>query len=161
MKPIVVLFVLNIRDYINHEVNARIKYLNTFILLAFLIGQVQYAYTSYFCTLKHEQVKAPTLTATPVSDNDGNGCEECQGVIPETHGQQSIESNCIKVVSIEKSTIDNFAEWAKFHNQVVAVFNSIQANDYPQQIGHQSFVVLSPANSPPLDLPTLNSNLRI
>lgn len=141
--------------------NERMKYLNLFVLLAFTAGQVQYAYTSYFCTMEHKSVQRPTMTNASVTDNDGDACEECQGVIPQAHGQQLIESNCIKVIFSEKSTIDSFAEWGKIHSHFEIALGLIQTNVYTKAVSHQSFSVTSSTNSPPLDLPTLNSNLRI
>ncbi len=135
---------MNIKGYIGYEVKDRMKYLNLLVLVAFAVGQVQYGYVSYFCTMEQKAVQRPTMSMTSPNVSDNDMCDECQGIIPSQHGQQLLESSCMKVVSMEKRTVDNFAEWAKFHTHVIAAFNFIQAVDYPQQIGHQSFVVLSP-----------------
>lgn len=151
----------NFENYIIHEVNEKIKYLNLFVLLAFLVGQVQYAYTFYFCTMKQMPVSAPSMATTSVADDADGICDECQGVIAQPHGLQLVEGNCVKVVTTEKSVVSNFTELAKFNSHIVTVFNFIQADGYAQQISRQSFILVFQANSPPLDIPTLNSNLRI
>lgn len=139
----------------------KVKYLNLFVLLAFLVGQVQYVYTFYFCTMKQMPARTPTMTMNSTNAMSGDICDECQGVITAQHGQQSFKDNCIKVVTSEKSVISNFTEWAKFSSHIVTAFNFIQPDSYAQQFSRQSFILVFQANSPPLDLPTLNSNLRI
>ena len=143
-------------------INRKLKYLNTLVLLTFLVGQTQYAYTSYFCTLKQMPVKAPTVAVTSTTDETCGMCDECQGVImPPQHGLPTIEGNCIKVVTTEKSVISNLAEWAKFNSHIISALYFIQSNGFSVQSGSQNVSLASQAQSPPLDLPTLNSNLRI
>lgn len=130
-------------------------------MLAFMVGQVQYAYSSYFCTMRQMSVKSPNMSMNMPTDRNGSSCGECQVAVPPQHAQQLIGSNCIKVISAEKSVVSSFAERAKFHSQVVIAFSFIQADEYARQPGHQSLISVPPINSPPLDLPILNNNLRI
>ena len=137
------------------------KYMNMFVILAFLAGQVQFVCVSYFCTVEQKAVQRPTMSVSSSNISDSDMCDECQGIVPPQNGRLLLKSNCLKVVSIEKGTVDSFAEWAKFQNHAIASLTFIQAIDYPLQIGYKNSVMLLAAESPPSDLPTLNSNLRI
>lgn len=142
--------------------NEKIKYLNMFVLLAILAGQVQYACTSYYCTMERKAVSAPSMTTTSVADGTDGICDECQGVIPLQHGQQTFDNNCFKVVSTEKSVISNFTNSQKSFQNFVVV--SLIGDQQSSVCCHQSAIsckLFIQANPPPLDLPTLNSNLRI
>jgi len=142
--------------------NEKIKYLNIFVLLTFLVGQVQYVYSIYFCTMEHKTVQRPTMETSCSTDNDGDLCEACQGVIPQQHGQQIIETNCIKVISVEKSMVDNFTSLQKYVQHFVSIaFIGNQLDALTSQLSTINYEPLPLTDSPPLDLPTLNSNLRI
>ncbi|HQT92681.1 MAG TPA: hypothetical protein PL001_11720 [Candidatus Kryptobacter bacterium] len=141
--------------------NERMKYLNLLVLLTFLVGQVQYAYASYFCTMMQRPVEAPTMVMSSMTSSSDNICDECQGVIPPVHGQQLAQGNCVKLIAADKSTVDSFAEWTKYHAQFVSMFNFVNPQVTTQQSAPQGFVSQFSFIPPPLDLPTLNSNLRI
>jgi hypothetical protein len=111
--------------------------------------------------MKQMPVETPTMTMNSTDAMSGDICDECQGVITPQHGRPSIKDNCIKVVTSEKSVISNFAEWAKFNSHIVTAFNFIRADSYAQEFSRQSFILVFQVNSPPLDLLTFNSNLRI
>ncbi len=140
----------------------RLKYLNILVLLTFLAGQVQFAYTSYFCTMEHKAVQKPALAMTASMDSDGDMCNECQSVIPQKQGQQLIGSNCIKVINLEKSTVSDFASSQKSIQHFVSVSSMAnQLSVISSQLSPMSYEPSAGTDSPPLDLPTLNSNLRI
>jgi len=142
-------------------VNTRTKYLNALVLLTFLVGQVQYAYSSYFCSMKQTPVKSPIMAMNSLTDNSNGICRECQSVIPSRLGQLMIGSNCIKVIKAEKSVVSNFTQWAKFNSRVDLAFDLMPAFSNRQSSGASGYKLFTPANSPPIDLPILNNNLRI
>ena len=133
--------------------------MNLLVLSTFMVGQVQFAYASYFCTMKQAAVKSPVMEMTSQISDAAEVCTQCSGVIPPQHGSQLVEGNCIKIVSTEKSVVSSFTDSVKLLSHFVTVISFIPALNYhPSAIGHQ---LISPSSSPPLDLPTLNSNLRI
>jgi hypothetical protein len=143
----------------------KIKYLNIVVLLTFLAGQVQYAYTSYFCTMKQVKVSTPsTLACSSMAKEDPGVCVECSVDVKtasQQHVAQLVNRNCIKVITAEKSVISNFTEWAKTADHFTNLFYFLpEENDLRESFAGQ-MLALSRINSPPLDLPTLNSNLRI
>lgn len=135
------------------------KYLNLFVLLTFLVGQVQFAYASYLCTMKHAPVKSPVMAMAAPSDETQDVCTQCSGVIPPQNGQQLVEGNCIKIVTAEKSVISSFTDSVKLLSHFVTSFNFVPASS--SHLSTISYQLIRHSNSPPLDLPTLNSNLRI
>ncbi len=131
-------------------------------MLTFVVGQVQFAYSSYFCTMKQLTVKTPIMAMTSNSDLNEGVCEQCQEVMPPSHGQQLVEGNCIKVVTTEKNVVSSFSDSQRSIQHFVGVAvigDQLSSTGYlPSAI---SYRLLTQADSPPLDLPTLNSNLRI
>ncbi len=131
--------------------------------LAFVVGQVQYAYVSYFCTMKQMPVSTPAMPMTSTTAEEAVGmCNECQAVNPFQERLQLLDANCVKVITAEKSVVSNFTDSQRSiqHFLVVAVIG-----DQLSSIGYRpsviSYRLFTQVNSPPLDLPTLNSNLRI
>ena len=139
--------------------NDKVKYLNLIVLLTFLVGQVQFAYASYFCTMKQAAVKSPVMAMTSPGNETEDVCAQCSGVIPPQNGLQLVEGNCVKVVTAEKSVVSSFTDSAKLISHFVVAFNFVPPSSY--QLSAISHQLLSQSDSPPLDLPTLNSNLRI
>ena len=131
-------------------------------MLTFVVGQVQLAYSSYFCTMKQMTVKTPIMAMTSNSDLNEGVCEQCQEVMQPSHGQQLVEANCIKVITTEKSVVSSFSDSQRSIQHFVGVAvigDQLSSTGYlPSAIGYQ---LLAQADSPPLDLPTLNRNLRI
>ncbi len=137
----------------------KVKYLNLFVLLTFLVGQVQFAYASYFCTMKQAAVKSPVMEMASSANDQGDACAQCSGVIPPQNGLQLVEGNCIKVVTAEKSVVSSFTDSVKLLSHFVIAFSFVPPSSYqPPAVHYQLF---SRNSSPPLDLPILNSNLRI
>ena len=161
MELLIAFFVNNIKAYIKHEVNDKVKYLNLFVLLTFLVGQVQFAYASYFCTMKQAPVKSPVMAMISPGNETEDVCAQCSGVILPQHGPQLVEGNCIKVVTAEKSVVSSFTDSVKLLSHIVIVFGSIAAISGQHLAISNRLSAINNADSPPLDLPTLNSNLRI
>lgn len=140
----------------------RIKYLNVFVLLAFMVGQVQYAYSSYFCTMKNAGVSAATANMKMDAPKE-NSCDECavtvQRVSPTA---QSLKSNCMERRVEQKMVVDNFTGSQEMvHHFVGNLFtfdNLAKIDNRLFTLHHSLFTSTDP---PPLDLPTVNSNLRI
>ncbi len=137
-------------------------YLNLLILSTFLVGQVQYAYSSYFCTMTQQPVNAPTMKSAPSGLAPEAFCEKCQAVKPAQNGEQLNQGDCVKVITSEKSTLSSFTDSQKSiqHFAPIAfVINELSA--ISARPLHTTYYLIPTAASPPLDISILNSNLRI
>ncbi len=161
MELVIAFFVNGITTYIKHEVNEKVKYLNLLVLLTFLVGQVQFAYASYFCTMKQAPVKSPVMAMASSSNETDDVCTQWSGVIPPQNRLQLVEGNCIKVVTAEKSVVSSFTDSVKMLSHFVIVFGFIPAMNGQHLAISNQLSAINNADPPPLDLPTLNSNLRI
>lgn len=161
MLLLIAFFVNDIRAYIKHEVNDKVKYLNLLVLLTFLVGQVQFAYASYFCMMKQAPVKSPVMAMASSSNETDDVCTQCSGIIPPQNGLQLVAGNCIKVVTAEKSVVSSFTDSVKMLSHFVIVLGFIQAINGQHLAISNQLSATNNADPPPLDLPTLNSNLRI
>ncbi len=159
MELLIAFFVKNIRAYIKYEVNDKVKYLNLFVLLTFLVGQVQFAYVSYFCTMKQAPVKSAVMAMASSSNETDVVCTQCSGMIPPQNQQQLAEGNCIKVITAEKSVVSGFTDSVKLLSHFVTTFSFVPLSSYQPSAAQYQLSSLN--SSPPLDLPILNSNLRI
>ncbi len=140
----------------------RIKYLNILVLLAFLVGQVQYAYASFFCTMKDAPVSVSSMIMN-TDEEDSQPCGECSCRVHAGPGQQVVEANCMLMHIIEKTTIDNFRVSDRSVSTVSRAW-TLCGNQLPagnRKLFTKSYQGFNPTNSPPLDLPTFNSTLRI
>lgn len=137
------------------------KYLNLLVLSTFLVGQVQYAYSTYFCTMMQQPVSAPVMKMN-MDTEAGNACDQCQAVTPTHQSEQLRQGDCVQLTISQKSTLDNFTDSQKsVQHFVSAAFISNSLSTVTTQLLPTSCHLLPIAVSPPLDLPTLNSNLRI
>ncbi len=138
------------------------KYLNLFVLLALLVGQVQFVRTTYYCTEQLRAVNRPSAemhSSKPMSDNEI--CDECQGFIPFYHEQTLSRTNCIQVHTLSKSSVSNFTIADKsISNPAGTVWarNMSSVSYRPPAI---SCTLTNRNSSPPSDIPIANSNLRI
>ena len=126
-----------------------------------MVGQVQYACVSYFCTMMQRPVSAPAMTVNSRARSCEDPCSCSRRITLRQYGLQLVANNCIKVVYSKKSVVSSFTDSAKLISHFVMVLGFM-----PNLNGHQSAIgnQLSATNnaaSPPSDLPTLNSNLRI
>lgn len=128
----------------------RIKYLSFLVLLTFLVGQVQYAYASYFCTMMDAPVSSPTMT---MSMDDQFAQRES--------GRQTVQASCMQMQLTEKKVVDNFTNTDKSISHFVGVVAVLHSQNEIGQLSNYNFVQFSRTDSPPLDIPTFNSNLRI
>ena len=132
-----------------------------FVLLAFLAGQVQYVYSSSFCTMKSSPVSSCCTEATTDNLNDGS-FNECPGTVQPIPGEQTIKSNCMQVRIEQKLVVDNFTASQKFVAHFIGISpfgdQMLEINNEPSAfVSH----VFNQTDSPPLDILTLSSNLRI
>ncbi len=138
------------------------KYLNLFVLLALLVGQVQLVRTTYFCTEQLRAVNRPSAemhSSRPMSDNEI--CDECQGFIPFYHGLALSSANCLQVHTLTKGAVSNFTIADKsISNPAGTVWtrNMSFVSYRPPVI---SCTLTNRNSSPPSDIPIANSNLRI
>ena len=145
------------KDHLNTEG----KYLALLVTLTFIVGQIQFGFSSYFCTMKQ-------VTLTPAESArvvDGTSCDAACGSfdlgIKSTQGQQLIDPNCIQTRLAEKKVVDSFAGSDKSESHFVAFVVFIQPANMTMLSDHENFAGLRFNSSPPPDIPTLNSNLRI
>ena len=138
------------------------KYLNLSVLLALLVGQLQFVRTTYFCTEQLRAVNGPSAemhSSRPMSDNEI--CDECQGFISFYHGLALSSTNCIRVHTLTKSAVSNFTIADKsISNSAGTVWtrNLSFVSNRPPVI---SCTLTNRNSSPPSDIPIANSNLRI
>ena len=138
------------------------KYLNLFVLLALLVGQLQFVRTTYFCTEQLRTVNRPSAemhSSKPMSDSET--CDECQGFIPLYHGQTLSRTNCIQEHTLTKGVVSNFTIVDKsISNPAGTVWtrNMSSVSYRPPVI---SRTLTNCNSSPPSDIPIANSNLRI
>lgn len=138
---------------------AKSNYLSLLILLPFIVGQVQYAYTSYFCEMTGKIACPPCAPSSMAGSND---CDECTSVALPDYVGESFNSDCMQLNIEQKSVVDNFTSSQKvIHHFVVVSAVGLQATAASGQSQGFSEIVFIPTDSPPPDLPTLNSSLRI
>ncbi|MCL5268618.1 MAG: hypothetical protein M1469_11030 [Bacteroidetes bacterium] len=136
-------------------------YLNLAVLLAFIVGQVQYGCISHFCTMMQSPVSAPELSMNSEAYSCEGPCSCSRRITLRQYGLQLVENNCVKAVYSKKSVISSFTDSTKLLSHFVMVLGFM-----PTLYGHKSAIgdqlsAINNAASPPLDLPILNSNLRI
>jgi hypothetical protein len=132
------------------------KYLSLFVMLTFTVGQVQYAYSSYFCTMTHKTY-GPAMAAG--SSGDGS-CSPTACVTP-AHGQQLVDASCMQLRLAEKKVVDSFASPDKAPSHIVAIVAILPGRLFSVEPATFITVAIQPCVFPPPDIPTLNSNLRI
>lgn len=141
----------------------RFRYVNAFLALALLAGQVQYAYVTYFCTEQHSQVGRPTIEKHPTGLLSGSTvCSECHGVIPVHRGTALASTNCIQMTTHSKSIISSFTNFEKVvsHYRTSELFRSRRPVGN-NQLSAISYWLSPPTDSPPLPLHITNLNFRI
>ncbi len=140
-----------------------VKYLNLLVLSTFLVGQVQYAYSTYFCTMMQQRVNGPTVHMKSKTSNSEITCGQSQDVKSISNVVQLIQGDCIKLVTSKKSTLDSFTDLHKSvqHSVPAAIIIGNSLSTVAIQLLSASHYLLPAAVSPPLDILTLNSNLRI
>lgn len=142
--------------------NDRTKYLSLLILLTFTVGQVQYGHTTYFCTMLN--LFLPSQSAAASMQEQGNrndACYACQGTTSEVTGNPTIESNCFEVINLNKDVVSSFLGSTVPVVYKVCAFVLTLSQPQVSRSNSRGMFVAPAALSPPLDLPTLNSNLRI
>ena len=138
------------------------KYLNLFILLALLVGQLQFVRATYFCTEQLRAVSMPSAemhSSRPMSDNEI--CDECQGFIPFYHGQTLSRTNCIQVRTLTKSAVSNFSIADKSISNPAGTVWTRNMSSVSYRPSAISCTLTNCNSSPPSDIPIANRNLRI
>jgi hypothetical protein len=140
----------------------KLKYLNLLVLLTFLVGQVQYVYGFYFCTMDKATVSASN--AEMKTDNcTEDACGECSAKVQSvSSASQELKSDCMQLHVEKKSVVDNFTSSQKLSPHFIQ-FTLIgnQAESVSNQLFTLHHSLFTSTDPPPLDLPTVNSNLRI
>ena len=144
------------------------KYLNIFVLMTFLVGQIQFAYSSYYCTMKGSTVgffsssgKNKSMSCESMG-NENESCDECAPMMDQLFSCETIQSNCMQVHVVQKMVVENFINVNKTSQHLseftpACIFVSILSNN----LFTKSCKIFSSNYSPPIDTPTLLNNLRI
>lgn len=136
-----------------------------FVLLlcfSFLAGQVQYSYTTYYCSVEHAEVKEPVVEkAIPAGKLNNRICDECQGVEVFYHTVGVSKPSCLKVDRQKKDVVDAFVneELVQFHPKIVFVTPPFNRAGRP--ILREAVMLLHHGTSPPENIPVPPINLRI
>ena len=128
---------------------------------AFLVGQVQYACSSYFCTMTQKPVSAPTMTMKLKTHSCEDLCNCDQKTPPPQNRQDLVGDNCIKIVNYKKSVVSSFTGSAKLIGHFGSVLGFIPALNGHQSAIRNLLVATNDAASPSPGLHILNCNLRI
>lgn len=135
------------------------KYLSFLVVLMFVVGQIQYGYTTYFCTMMNEFLpSAPVMLS---SQYETDTCSQCDGVLAAQQSSQTFAPNCFQINSLQKDVISTFTAAGNHDLYVVNVAAPIVIHPQVAQTTLWSLTIAPATSSPPLDLPTFNSNLRI
>ena len=100
-----------------------------------MVGQVQYACVSYFCTMTHRPVGTPVKSMNPKARSCEDLCSCSRRITLRHYGLRLVENNCIKVVDSKKSVVTSFTDSAKLISHFVTVLGFI-----PSLNGHQSAI---------------------
>ncbi len=86
---------------------------------------------------------------------------ERNGFAQPVSSQQIVQASCMQVQLTEKKVVDNFTNTDKSFSHFVGIVAVLQSQDEISQLSNNNFVQFSRTDSPPLDITTFNSNLRI
>ena len=126
-----------------------------------MVGQVQYACSSYFCTMTQKPVTAPTMAMKLKTHLCEDLCNCDQKILPPQNRQDLVGDNCIKIVNYKKSVVSSFTDSAKLIGHFVTVLASIPALNGDQSAIGNPLIATNNAASPPQGFHILNCNLRI
>lgn len=141
--------------------SSRTKYLSLLIVLAFTVGQVQYSYTSYFCTMLNAFVPSQSAALAIHSMQHEDGCTECDGTRVSEAGSQVLQPNCFVVNTLQKDVVSTFVGSQNPDLHAATAFAFIVPQPVLRQTGSFNRYFVRTPLSPPLDLPTLNNTLLI
>ena len=139
----------------------KVKYLALLVTLTFIVGQVQFAYSSYFCSMKQVILKHVQTGMTCDAMSGDDMADMGTGVALSLRGQQLAAQNCMQLRLAEKKVVDTFtgSDMPEQHFVGAAVIIQPLEPGIPTSGANPSFICRNP--SPPQDLPTLLNNLRI
>ncbi len=139
----------------------RAKYLSLLSMLAFLAGQVQYSYTTYFCRMLDAYVPAQTMALSVQAGHADDACVECDPLVAADSGHQIMVPNCFQINTLQKDVVSTFVGTSTVDLHPVTAIFAVLPPPVVQQAGMLHSFIFRTALSPPLDLPTLNSTLLI
>lgn len=138
------------------------RYLTLLLCLSFLVGQVPYAYATYYCTVEHKAVGMPSKEErSSPKDLSTKICDACQGVLIIHRTEGVAKPNCLRVEKHKKDVTDSFAEngYATPHPLVCVVL--IGCKQAGRSDGKRALLAFPRNASPPENIPLLGSSLRI
>ncbi len=141
----------------------KFRYLRAFLTLAFVVGQIQCAYATCFCTERQSPVSMPRVVMNSPDTSSGSTiCDECHGVITMEHGMSLESPSCILFTLHTKSVVSSFTNLETFsgHFEPIMLFHFISRGTCRTTLA-SNHLLFATTDSPPLPLHLTNLNLRI
>ncbi len=162
MKLLGVILVIRKDNWVFRSMSKTVKYLNLLVLLTFLVGQVQYAYSVYFCTMLQAPVPAPTMKMSSAEVGWGNTCDHCSSATQTLEGEQLAQVDCVRLITSQKSTLGSFTESQKLIQHIMSVsFVGNRLLALIEKPLSTTCSLIPTTSSPPSDISIFDSNLRI
>ena len=136
-------------------------YLNMVIMLAFLVGQVRYECSSYYCTMMHSTVSNSAVGTSSVQLPCGCSCKASQRLRSPRVGQQLAARGCLRLIKRQKKVVSNYTDSVKNSVPLIASLYLVSLVDRGLRSDTHSFYAFIDSKPPPLDLTIVNLVLRI
>ena len=136
-------------------------YLNLVVVLAFLVGQVQYSCSLYFCTMMNKRVTSSQTGSTSEPLPCCCPCNTAQGMSSSEHIQRIVASNCLRLIKSKKKVVSNFTSSGNSFRPIVGNMLSVSLDKSDLRSFTQGHLSIIDNKPPPLDLPIFNRILRI
>ncbi len=135
-------------------------YLNLVVILAFLVGQVRYERSSYYCTMMHNTVSASAVGTSSRQLPCGCSCKASQRSRPLV-GRQLTARGCIRIIKLHKKVVSNYTDSGKIRLPFVLNVYLVSMDNGDLCPDTHSFYAFFDGRSPPPDFIIVNRILRI
>ncbi len=133
-----------------------------FLSLAILVGQMQFAYTSYYCTVKHAVVKEPMVETAQSGMKPGQKvCDQCRGIEILYHGAGVSMPSCLRVERHKKDVTDSFVDAGSVQPNVISTAAILPGSQVSLLLATETPGPLPRSASPPELTHPFSTNLRI
>lgn len=138
------------------------KYLGLLVSIALVVGQVQYAYAAYYCTMVHHRVDTQSELAVSQEGHVSNQtCNVCDCTATSPSAQERYEPDCLRVTAGHKDVTNSFQETSLPNIDALGSPAVLPVETQTPCVAlHSIMSVSSLALSSP-GIPTINNNLRI
>ena len=139
------------------------KSIYALLVLALIAGQIQYAYSTCFCTDRRAPVTRPeAVMQSPGMPSGSIICDECRGMIPLQHGVSLESPNCVRITMHTKSVVSSFTNFETFSGHFESgILLHIASRETCSLTSATNHLLLGSTDSPPLPLHITNLNFRI